>query len=72
MQLTPQCQLVVDYLRSNRTLTNHIAITFLGIGSLTSRVAELRKLGFDIMRGAAKDFHGKRYIRYVLISEPAN
>ncbi len=47
-ELTPQQKAVVDYLEMGRTLTNVVAITCLGVGSLSSRVAELRRMGYDI------------------------
>ena len=48
VKLTTQQQIVVDYLKRGRTLTNKVALTCLGVGSLSSRVAELRRLGFKI------------------------
>lgn len=47
-KLTTQQSIIVDYLKEGRTLTNIVAISCLGVGSLSSRIAELRKLGYDI------------------------
>lgn len=43
--LTPQAKIVLDYLmaRPDRKLTPLAAHTFLGIASITARIAELRK-----------------------------
>lgn len=64
--LTPHQRLIIEYLEAGRTLTNQIAINSLGVGSLTSRVAELRALGFDIKDEAGKDHFGNRYKKYRL------
>jgi len=63
-KLTPQQQLVVNYLRAGHTLTPLIALTNLGIGSITSRVAELKKAGYPIEATPDQDFHGGRYMKY--------
>lgn len=47
--LSPQGHLVLEYLRSGRGLSSLIALNVLGIGSLSSRIAELRKKGFNII-----------------------
>jgi len=62
--LTPQQGLVVNYLRAGHTLTPLIALTNLGIGSITSRVAELKKAGYPIEATPDQDFHGGRYMKY--------
>ena len=64
--LSPQCTLVLEYLQSGRALTNLIAITNLGVGSLSSRVAELRTLGYDIVGTPKTDFSGQSYTSYTL------
>ena len=50
-KMSPQSALILDYLKSGRALTPMVALVSLGVASLTSRVAELRKL---------KDASGKR------------
>lgn len=47
-KLTPQQERIVNYLEQGRTITNVVALTCLGVGSLTSRISELRKKGYDI------------------------
>ncbi len=66
-----QRKLVLEYLQSGRTLSNLVAITNLGVGSLTSRIAELRADGFDIKDEWREDFGGKRYKAYWLPQEGA-
>lgn len=63
-KLTPQQTLVVSYLKAGHTLTPLIALTNLGIGSITSRVAELKKGGYPIDATPDQDFHGGRYMKY--------
>lgn len=65
-ELSPQQQMLIDYLKAGHSLTQQIAINALGIGSLTSRIAELRKLGFAITDETHKDFHGASYKKYRL------
>jgi hypothetical protein len=65
-QLSRQCQLVLSYLQSGRALTNLVALTNLGIGSLTSRIAELRKAGYPIVTEDKRDYHNSLYRRYSL------
>ncbi|MEW6121273.1 MAG: helix-turn-helix domain-containing protein [Pseudomonadota bacterium] len=59
-----QGQLVLDYLKSGRALTNLIALTNLGVGSLTSRVAELRKAGVEIQDEWSFDHWQRAYKKY--------
>jgi hypothetical protein len=42
----------------------------LGIGSLSSRVAELNALGYDISSASRRTPNGKRYNVYHLVGEP--
>jgi hypothetical protein len=64
IELTPQQGRVWQYLDKGSTLTNVVAITCLGVGSLTSRIAELRKLGFLITDDMEKGFDGRSYKKY--------
>lgn len=67
LSMSTQCRLLLDYLQAGRTLTNLVAITNLGIGSLTSRIAELRKdYGYPVLSEWREDFGGKRYRAYWL------
>lgn len=64
VKLSPQAQLVLDCLQSGRSVTNLIALTNLGVASLTTRIAELRKLGFDIQDEWKEDHFERRYKEY--------
>jgi hypothetical protein len=71
--LSEQQRLVLEYLQARRTLTPMIALISLGIGSLTSRVAELRRLRnpdgtrrYIIGDKWCKDHHERRYKTYWL------
>lgn len=67
--LSTQNQLILDYLKAGRTLSNQIAIVNLGIGSLSKRIAELREMGHKIKSEWAEDHFKKRYVRYTLEQE---
>lgn len=67
--LSPQTRLVWDYLKQGKHLTQLIALTNLGVGSLTSRIAELRKAlagnnSWVIVSERKVDFNKKRYVSY--------
>lgn len=63
--------MVLEYLRSGRGLSNLIALNVLGVGSLSSRVAELRKKGFDIHGDRRiEPANNRTYVVYKLRSEP--
>ncbi|MCW2317110.1 hypothetical protein M2322_002664 [Rhodoblastus acidophilus] len=66
LTLSQQQQLVLEYLQSGRALTNLIAISNLGVGSLSSRIAELRAMGTAITGTPKYDFNGRRYMSYTL------
>jgi len=61
---SPQLALVLEYLASGRGLSGLIAHTVLGVTSLTTRVAELRKLGIPIRGDWHRDHSGKRFMVY--------
>lgn len=64
--LSPNNRLLVEYMQAGRTLTNNVAVNSLKVGSLTSRVAELRRLGWPVVSRWKTDFHGRRYKTYGL------
>lgn len=78
--LSPQCQLVIDYLKSGRSLTPMIAMISLGVASLTSRVAELRQVKdaegkqvYPVKDKWEEDHHKRRYKKYWMgEKEPAD
>lgn len=64
--LTPQQDRVLSYLMEGKTLTNKVALTCLDVGSLSSRIAELRKLGHDIEVEMEKDHANRSFKKYRL------
>lgn len=64
--LTPQAKLVLDYLNSGKSLTQMIALNNLGVGSITKRIAELRKAGYAIKTNRKLDHFGQRYAEYAM------
>lgn len=70
--MSEQSRVILAYLSQpgNKALTNLIALTNLGIGSLSSRIAELRQAGHNIISTNATDWHGRRYVRYTLEEQP--
>lgn len=59
-------QVVLEYLMAGRTLTQQVALACLGIGSLTSRIAELRRKGYKIKGEWRVDRFDRRYMAYDL------
>lgn len=66
-KLTKQQEIVLDYLKHGRTLTNLVAITALGVGSLSSRIAELRRMGHNIVDRRETDGFGREFKKYDLV-----
>lgn len=64
--ITPQAALVLDYLKSGRSMSPMIAMVSLSVSSLTARIAELRRAGYDIEDRWDKDHHQRRYKTYWL------
>ena len=64
--MAPQSRIVLDYLKSGKGLSNFIALGTLGVGSLSSRISELKRLGYDILSESRVSPHGKRYAVYHL------
>ncbi len=67
--LSPQQKRVYDYLFAGHTLTTAVAEPILKVGSLSSRIAELRKLGASIAARAERGFDGRMFYKYDLIKE---
>lgn len=64
--LTPQAQMVLDYLKTGRTLTNLIAMTSLRVHALPRRIADLIEAGHEIVKERKTDHHGAPYVTYSL------
>lgn len=65
-KLSTQCTILLDYLQSGKHVSNMIALVSLGIGSLSSRVAELRAAGYPVAGESKMDINGRRYNSYSL------
>lgn len=72
--LSPQNRLIIEYLSATpeRRITNLIALANLGIGSLTSRIAELRQRGWNIEDETKHDHSGALYKSYRLVLPDAS
>jgi hypothetical protein len=66
--LTPQSELVLEYLNANpgKKITPRDAMVFLGINSLTVRIAELRRHKVEIAGEWVVDEFNRRYKAYWL------
>ena len=71
-KISPQAQLVLDYMKSGRLMTPMVAMISLAVSSLTARVAELRRAGYEIEDKWDKDHHNRRYKTYWLKGVPRN
>lgn len=64
--LTPQQEIVLGALKQGKTLTNVVAITCYGVGSLSSRIAELRRMGYEITDETDTDRFERSFKKYRL------
>ena len=64
--LTGQQDILMKEFKAGRSLTVMVAHTCYGIASLTSRVAELRKLGYNIEDEWRTDRFDRRYQVYFI------
>ena len=64
--MTPQLKLLYEVFMAGRKLSKLTAMTTLGVGSLTTRVSELRKLGLNVVAKWEGDHFDKRYKSYAL------
>jgi hypothetical protein len=67
--MAPQLRLVYDYLMTGRELSGLIAMTNLSVMNLTTRIAELRKMGLDVKGDWKDDYRGRRYKAYWVEAE---
>lgn len=74
--LSPQTRTIYQYLQTGRTLSQVIALTNLGVGSVTSRISELRKaLAKEgdterVVDEWKNDFSKQKYKSYKLVQRP--
>lgn len=69
-KLSPQAAKVLDLLTTTSGLTQTIAVAVYQVGSITARIAELRRAGYEIATERRHDGFGKQYVRYVLKRTP--
>lgn len=69
--LSRQARIVLDFLVTGKGLSNIIAISTLGVGSLSSRISELTKRGYAIDKSSRKSPNGKRFTVYKLVGSVA-
>lgn len=69
--LSTQQQILVDYMKRGSTVTNAVAITCLGIGSLSKRISELNRLGYPIVTEDRTDRYERRYRAYYFLKDGA-
>lgn len=71
VKLSPQTKRVLTYMVGGQKLTNLIAMTNLQIGSLSSRIAELKSHGYRILDEWSKDHWQRSYKRYFIDADEA-
>ena len=68
--MTPQCQMLLDYLQQHGSVTGLQALSELGIMNYKGRIHDLRKLGYTIRTDyiTRMNAHGekKTFARYTL------
>lgn len=69
-RLKPQTLDVLGILQNTRSLTPMMASTIYRIGSLSSRISELRRAGYSFETEIKWDAHGRRYKEYRLTGFP--
>ena len=71
--MTPQCQLLLDYMQTNGSITGLQSITELGIMNYKGRIHDLRKMGYAIRTDyiTRMNAHGdvKTFAQYTLKGE---
>jgi len=69
--LSPQAAKLLDYLsEDSREITQLVALTILGIGSLTARIGDLKRAGYRIEAKRKHEVRGGTYTSYRLIETP--
>lgn len=69
--ISPQSAKLLDYLsEEDREITQLVALTILGIGSLSARIADLRRAGYKIDGKRKHEVRGGTYTSYRLVETP--
>lgn len=70
MRLTPQQELVLEYMREFGSITQRDGVYYLGISDTRKRISELRRLGYKIVgekeKGINRRGNKTEYTRYRL------
>lgn len=64
--MTPQAYAVLYHMREYGSITDGEARLLLGVRSLSRRITDLRRNGYNIHRKFEYDIEGRRYARYFL------
>ena len=62
--MTPQQETLRDHFLDHGHITQMEALINYGIGSLSSRISELARLGYVFEKEYKRDAAGKKYVRY--------
>ena len=62
--MSPQCQIVLDHLKAEGSISGVEAAAVHKVRHLPRRIADLRGMGFDIVSTTKTDTTGQRYVRY--------
>jgi hypothetical protein len=63
--LSNQCKLVLDHITSRGYITPLVAMNY-GVTRLASRIHDLKKAGYPVVKQTERDLFGKRYSRYTI------
>lgn len=66
VKLTPQAELILDYLRKHGNISASEAATVFKVRALPRRIADIKASGVSIRSEFKKDSTGQRYVRYHL------
>ena len=69
LRLKPQTKKVLRHLDQHGYITPLHADYVYGVRSLSSRISELKKAGYRIIKQMCKDDCGQRFARYTLIGD---
>lgn len=67
--LKQQTAVILNHLQRKGSITNVEAHAVHKVRSVSSRVAELRRAGYDIRSQYKRDAAMQRYVRYVLVEK---
>ena len=65
--MKPQTKMVLDFLQKKGSITNVEANAVIRVRSVSSRISELKRLGYVINKERKTDITGQHYVRYWLV-----